>query len=345
MKPKTIILMVVAIVCGLAASYMTSRLLADRNTKEQPVATVKVLISKKKVPAYEVIKNPEQYFEEKDVPEGSYPAKCLKSFDEIRGQKLGKAKSEEEAVFKDDILTASSSGIIANLPEGQRAMAIRVNPETLVGGFVLPGSRVDVIATFANGTGEVTAETIMQNVLVLAVDMIINREDKQAMLGSTVTFAVKPEEAMRLSVASRATDIRLVLRSPADKGKNVYPPAKMGDWRRPEHDDATLVGSGGDSSDGTTGSLLGKVKKPEVEVVAVMPQQDEGPAAEPPPAPQVTHTLTIISGEYESKAVYVKKDNGEWARGSAEQPAPDEGSKPTAPWKAPNGGQTNPGSK
>ena len=30
MKPKTIILMVVAVSCGLAASYMTSRLLADR---------------------------------------------------------------------------------------------------------------------------------------------------------------------------------------------------------------------------------------------------------------------------------------------------------------------------
>jgi pilus assembly protein CpaB len=340
MKPKTIILMVVAIVCGLAASYMTSRLLADRANKDQPVATVKVLISKKKVPAYEVLKNPENYFEEKDVPEGTYPAKCLKSLDEVRGQRLGKAKSEEEAVFKDDILTSAGSGIIANLPEGQRAMAIRVNPETLVGGFVLPGSRVDVIATFANSTGEVTAETIMQNVLVLAVDMILNREDKQAMLGSTVTFAVKPEEAMRLSVATRATDIRLVLRSPADKGKNVYPPAKMGDWRRPEHDDTTLAGSGGDGSDTTPGSPLGRVKKPDFEVVAVMPQQDEGPAAEPPSAPQVTHTLTIISGEYETKAVYVKKDNGDWARGSADQPPPDEGSK-----KAPNESKTNPGSK
>ena len=44
MKPKTLILMVVAVSCGLGASYMTSRLLADR---EQDVEKVAVLIAKK----------------------------------------------------------------------------------------------------------------------------------------------------------------------------------------------------------------------------------------------------------------------------------------------------------
>ncbi len=78
MKPKTIILMVVAIGCGLAASYMTSRLLADRANKEQPEAKVKVLVAIKKVPAFEPIKKPEEYFAEKEVPEGTYPSKCLR---------------------------------------------------------------------------------------------------------------------------------------------------------------------------------------------------------------------------------------------------------------------------
>src|SRR5436305_1695536 len=34
MKPKTLILMVVAVTCGLGASYMTSRLLAERQTDD-----------------------------------------------------------------------------------------------------------------------------------------------------------------------------------------------------------------------------------------------------------------------------------------------------------------------
>ena len=123
MKPKTMILVVVAIGCGLGASYMTSRLLADRsNTKDTPVNTVKVLIAKKKVPAFELIKKPEDLFDEKDVPEGTYSTKCLKSFDDVRNQRLGKLKNEEEAVYKEDVLTLAQSRYLRQPPEGQRAV-------------------------------------------------------------------------------------------------------------------------------------------------------------------------------------------------------------------------------
>jgi Flp pilus assembly protein CpaB len=327
MKPKTIILMVVAIGCGLAASYMTSRLLADRANKEQPEAKVKVLVAIKRIPAFEPIKKPEDYFVEKEVPEGTYPSKCLRSFDDVRGQRLAKAKQEEETVFKEDILTKDQAGIYANLQQGQRAIAIRVNPEVLAGGFVLPGSRVDFISTYSGANGELQAETIMQNVLILAVDQQTNRDDKQAMLASTVTVALKVEEGQRLALAARQTDIRLVLRSPDDKEKFTLPPSKMFDWRKPLLDGGGVEGSGveGDSSPGATAlTKLNGVKKPDTEVLTVAPKidLDQTVAVEPTPTPgppPVTHTLTIISGEYETKAIYIKKENGEWARGTAEQ--------------------------
>ena len=335
MKPKTIILMVVAVGCGLAASYMTSKLLADRALKEQPVNTVKVLIAKKKVPAYEPIKKPEDYFDEKDVPEGTYPAKCLKSFEEVRGQKLAKAKNEEETVFKEDILTAAQAGVGGNLPDGQRAIAIRVNPEALAGGFVLPGCRVDLIGTMTSPSGELSAETIMQNMLVLAVDMVLNREDRQAMLGSTVTFAATPEEALRLSVATRATDIRLVLRSPADKDKVTLPPSKMLDWRKPASDVRRRVGdteSGDDGSDGGVPGLGKFGKKLDTEVLTVAPQRDDGQqdVVKVETTPQ-KHVLTITNGEFEQKTIFLKTEGGEWVRKSDQ--LLDEG--PAAPKTAP----------
>jgi pilus assembly protein CpaB len=342
MKPKTIILMVVAIGCGLAASYMTSRLLADRANKEQPEAKVKVLVAIKKVPAFEPIKKPEEFFVEKEVPEGTYPSKCLRSFDDVRGQRLGKAKQEEETVFKEDILNKDQQGIYANLGPGQRAIAIRVNPEVLAGGFVLPGSRVDFISTYTGSTGELLAETIMQNVLVLAVDQQVNRDDKQAMLASTVTVALKVEEGTRLALAARTTDIRLVLRSPDDKEKVNLPPSKMFDWRKPLLEGSGPEGTGGGDPDGSAGGTLVKinpVKKPDAEVLEVAPKvdADQTVAVEPAPTPappRVTHTLTIVNGEYETKAIYIKNDNGEWARGTAEQlddgthPKPSTGTPP-----------------
>ena len=66
MKPKTLILMVVAIVCGLGASYMTSRLLAERGDApppEQPKVTV--LVAKKTLDMGTFVKNPPEVFVEK----------------------------------------------------------------------------------------------------------------------------------------------------------------------------------------------------------------------------------------------------------------------------------------
>ena len=62
MKPKTMILMVVAVACGLGASYMTSKLLANRNNTPAPVETVDVLVTTAKVPAWQPIKEPEYTF-------------------------------------------------------------------------------------------------------------------------------------------------------------------------------------------------------------------------------------------------------------------------------------------
>ena len=70
MKPKTMILMVVAVSCGLGASYMTSRLLADR---DHQVEKVTILVAKKALNMGDTIKAPDDWFIEKEVPKGEEP--------------------------------------------------------------------------------------------------------------------------------------------------------------------------------------------------------------------------------------------------------------------------------
>src|SRR5262249_42325256 len=136
MKPKTMILMVVAIGCGLVASYMTSRLLAERG-QGPPPNTKKLLVAIKKVPMYTLIKEPEKYFVEKDVSEDAAPKKALTSFEDIKGKKLNKAINEDGFVQTDDLLDPRQDGLHATLAPGQRAVAIKVDAQSLVGGFVL----------------------------------------------------------------------------------------------------------------------------------------------------------------------------------------------------------------
>ena len=85
MKPKTMILMVVAIACGLGASYMTSRLLADRN---QSVEKVTILVAKNMLNQGDWIKAPEELFVEKQFAKGDEPKLAITELDKLRGQQL-----------------------------------------------------------------------------------------------------------------------------------------------------------------------------------------------------------------------------------------------------------------
>src|ERR1700722_2748432 len=159
MKPKNMILLVVAIGCGLTASYLTSQLLANR---EKTIPTVKVLVAKKRVAGYTLIKDPEALFVEKEFPENVAPKKAVTSFADAKDKRTNKVLNEEGVLLMDDLADAKSEGLSATMGPGERAVAIKVNAEKSVAGFVLPGSRVDVVATVNSESNGKEAKIILQ---------------------------------------------------------------------------------------------------------------------------------------------------------------------------------------
>jgi len=323
MKPKTMLLMAVAIGCGLAASYMTSRLLAERNTNPTEEAKVTVLVAKTKVPAWVLLKQPEKYFEEKEVPESIAPKKGLKELSKIKDQRLSQALSEGEYVLEDKLVNPEQVGLIAKLPPGMRAIALKVNAESLAGGFVLPGYRVDVVSTTRGGS-ESTSKIILQNMLVLAVDTIANRDNQTtSMLGSTVTLAATPEEAQRLSLAAAMGDLRLTLRTPDDNKIIRLPGSKWEDLGKPTRDRPM------DAEE----EAMQLASAPPVPTLPPLPKDAPPPLTTPAkapekepeqPAPQVTHTMTIVTGEYVQKARFVfDPTENAWTNGSLNRGAED----------------------
>jgi hypothetical protein len=105
MKPKTMILMVVAVACGLAASYMTSQLLAERGGDEDQEEKVKVLVARGNLDLGLLIKDPHRHFKEKLYLKGEEPAKALtdKDFDQLRDKRLIKPLSQDQFVTLDDL--------------------------------------------------------------------------------------------------------------------------------------------------------------------------------------------------------------------------------------------------
>jgi pilus assembly protein CpaB len=302
MKPKTLLLMFVAIGCGLAASYMTSRLLADRGNKDQVDDKVTILVARKNLSMGTLIKDPESLFEPKQFAKGEQPKKAIQTYDMLKDRRLNKPIAAEQFVSADDLMDKSQDGLSALMPKGMRAFGVKVNAEASSGGFVLPNSKVDVVWVSRRGDVDSTSKIILQNVLVLAVDQQqVRPEDKQAMVPATVTLAVTPDQAERLSLAKEMGTLQLILRPFGDeevvKTQGVNPKAisKGNDANTDNNDEP-----------GTPTQVVSASKVPDV---PAGPKTEEKPA--PEPAPQKTHTLTIYNGEAVTKAVFILNEKDE----------------------------------
>jgi pilus assembly protein CpaB len=220
MKPKTLILMVVAVVCGLGASYMTSRLLAEREDKPAQVAEtprVPVWVAKKYLETSTVLKNPSDLFREKLFVETDAPKEAIKDLALIKGKVLKRFLRAGDHITLEDL---NDGEVQIPLPPGYVGVGLRVTIEGSAGGFAnLPGSLVDILWNMRGGNEEKTfTKTLLKKVLVVAADQRKDRpDDGGAIPASTVTVALTPHDARKVTLAKDHGTITLVLRKPGDE--------------------------------------------------------------------------------------------------------------------------------
>ncbi len=114
---------------------------------------------------------------------------------------------------------AAESDLADLLESGNRAVTIPVNAALSMGGLLRPGHRVDILWTSGRDIGSDTqTATLLQNILILAVDKYIDsidEEDKKRQI-KTVTLSVNLEDAERLSLAVQKGSLSLALRGRQD---------------------------------------------------------------------------------------------------------------------------------
>ena len=122
-----------------------------------------------------------------------------------------------------DRLSERGAGFLSSmLPEGKRAIAVRVTAESTAGGFILPNDRVDVIHTIVSSgssgdAGKVTSRTILTNVKVMAIDQVAsNGAEGAAVVGKTATLEVEPEQMAVVTAAEASGTVSLALRASTD---------------------------------------------------------------------------------------------------------------------------------
>jgi pilus assembly protein CpaB len=326
MKPKTMILLIVAVGCGLGASIMTSRLLADRGKPDEGEQTVPVLVAKARVAAFQPIKEPEKLFEVKQFPVSVAPKRPVGDFEEIKDQRLTKGLAEGAMVLKDDILNKDDTTVDVRLLPGQRAVSIRVTAESVVAGFVLPGSRVDVVGTFKGA--ESSSRLILQNMLVMAVDDKDRRvQEQKSFIGQTVTLAATPEEAGRLALAQSMGELRLLLKAHGDNSRISNFEVKFADLAKPPRDPSKPAPEPEPTKiDGPATVKTGGILPPLDEEPAKPVVKAEEPKPAPTPVKKKRHVMRIIHPTSTEKVIF----NDERDDDEDGTPAGASGGKPAA---------------
>jgi len=117
------------------------------------------------------------------------------------------------------------SALAAVVAEGKRAISVRVDDVVGVAGFLLPGNRVDVIATRRKTGGERGTEsrTLLENLKVLAVDQTTSPDKNEPVIVRAVTLEAEPAQAEEIVRAQDEGKVQLTLRNPLDGTRREVP--------------------------------------------------------------------------------------------------------------------------
>jgi pilus assembly protein CpaB len=140
---------------------------------------------------------------------------------EMTGSIVRIAFAGGEPIREAKVIKAGTSGYIAALlPPGMRAIAMEISPEAGAGGFILPNDHVDVILTRMEKASQeefFTAETILADVRVLAIDQTVEEKNGQRVIvGKIATLALSPRQTETLALARRMGSLSLALRGLRD---------------------------------------------------------------------------------------------------------------------------------
>ena len=218
---RTLIVMAVAIVTAALGSYGVYRAVMQMPVREVEVASVQVVVAAQPIPMGTRL-HPNQlrvvaWPSRNPVPGAFSDPKQL--IDRGVIQPIG----ENEPITASKVASLEAgAGLPPVIPEGMRAISVKVNEVVGVAGFVVPGTIVDLLVTVRPSNApsdEPMTRTVVSKVQVLTAGTKFDQEKSkngEPIPTSVVTLAVLPEDAERIALASNEGKITLALRNPLD---------------------------------------------------------------------------------------------------------------------------------
>jgi pilus assembly protein CpaB len=216
---RLLIVLIVALGAAGIASYAAWHAVQAMPAREVSVPTVPTVVAARPLPLGTLV-GPA------DLKLVSWPAAAVvpgafRSTDAVVNRGLVASVAENEPVTAVKLAPAGAGGGLSpTIPNGMRAISIRVNEVVGVAGFVQPGAHVDVVAVVRGDTDSTVSRVFLTDLRVLAAgtrtDQVRAVPNAPQAPATVVTLLVTPSDAERLALASAEGSVTLVLRNPLD---------------------------------------------------------------------------------------------------------------------------------
>jgi pilus assembly protein CpaB len=227
MKMKSLVLLAMAIGCGLVAMLGVQQVLSG--DKKPPADTGKVLVAITNIMPGQPLDDANVAFKawnKDDIPQGAvttpeeYQERSLR-VSAFPNEPIMVAKLNEKGVF----------GGSSEIPKGMRVATVPVTVTETHSGLIRPGDRVDVVVTYTvshnmpgqmnSQFGEVKkAKTILQYIEIFATDNIrqsaVPNGEQKEIAAKNISLLVTPDQYVLLMLAKTKGNISLALRHRGD---------------------------------------------------------------------------------------------------------------------------------
>ena len=219
MRAKSLILILIALGCGLVASIGISQIMEKDVATANVIETVDVYVARTDLDINTRLSAENVKLEQ--WPKGKTPGGVVSQLEQLEDKySLHRMYAGEPILVRK--LSDQATGPSHTIPPGYRVTTVRVQVDEAGGGLAKPGDRVDIIAFLRKSRDDpiTMTKTILRNVRVFAVNDQTERslDDKgRSVTVKTLSLLVKRDQVETLTLATELGRLRMSLRRPGDE--------------------------------------------------------------------------------------------------------------------------------
>lgn len=222
MRPKSLVLLALALGCGLVASIGISQVL-DNKGKSAQVETLPIYVALQNINLGDEVDDTMVSLEE--WPKDKVPVGAIAKWEDVEERRPRATIFKGEPLLDSKLLAKGQiNDPIKAIPEGMRLKTISVDARRSAAGLLGPGNRVDlqiyVRRNEREGFTQPFSKIFLQNIRVFAVDATVERSadgEEARTVAKTVSLIVTPEQANRINLAENLGDVSLIPRGQDDE--------------------------------------------------------------------------------------------------------------------------------